>query len=340
MIHLHEVDATTSVGDRRRQTGPATVENRRLDCYDGTLSMQKLAARSSPPLIVELPAPRPFLKWVGGKTQLLDQFRPLLPEMFGRYFEPFVGGAALFFALRPARSSLRDVNEELVDCYRAIRDDVDAVIAALGKHRYEESHYYKVREVDPTSLPRPQRAARTIFLNKTGFNGLYRVNRAGQFNVPFGRHTNPSICDEDNLRSCSLALQGVELEVRDFRRIVRDAVAGDFVYFDPPYAPVSDTADFTAYAAGGFGWADQESLAKVFSDLTAKGVYAMLSNSDTQGVRDLYQGFAIDDVSAARNVNSNIARRGKVAEVVVRNYGRRLVQTNGRSRRRAQRIAV
>ncbi|MCL2778895.1 MAG: DNA adenine methylase [Polyangiaceae bacterium] len=302
--------------------------------------MPKVVHRANLPLIVELPTPRPFLKWVGGKTQLLDQLCPLLPEMFGRYFEPFVGGAALFFALRPPRASLRDVNEELIDCYRAIRDEVDSVIEALGEHRYERKYYYIVRELDPRSLPRARRAARTIFLNKTGFNGLYRVNSAGRFNVPFGRHTNPAICDEDNLRSCSLALQGVELEVRDFRQIVKDTAPGDFVYFDPPYAPISDTADFISYAVGGFGWADQENLAEAFSDLTKKGVYAMLSNSNAPGIRDLYAGFTIEEVSAVRSVNSNISRRGKIAEIVVRNYERRLAQANGKSRRRVQRIAV
>lgn len=286
--------------------------------------MSKVSPRDAQlTLIVERPAPRPFLKWVGGKTQLLDQFRPMLPEMFGRYFEPFVGGAALFFALRPPRASLYDVNEELIDCYRAIRDDVDSVIEALGDHRYERKHYYAVRELDPRALRPAQRAARTIFLNKTGFNGLYRVNRAGRFNVPFGRHTKPAFRDEDNLRSCSLALQGVEVQVRDFRQIVGDATAGDFVYFDPPYAPVSDTADFTSYSAGGFGWVDQQTLATAFADLTKKGVYAMLSNSDTPAVRELYGSFRIDEVSAARSVNSKADRRGKVSEVVIRNYGAR-----------------
>jgi DNA adenine methylase len=274
-------------------------------------------------LLDELDPPRPFLKWVGGKTQLLEQFRPLLPAMFGQYFEPFVGGAALFFALRPTRSSLRDVNEELIGCYRAVRDEVSSVIAALRRHRYDSEHYYAIRDLDPKKLSSAERAGRTIFLNKTGFNGLYRVNRAGKFNVPFGRYTKPSFCDPDNLQSCSLALQGTEIEVRDFASIVRDAKPQDFVYFDPPYVPVSQTSDFTSYVAEGFTWADHEKLADVFSRLTRKGVYAMLSNSDTPAVRDLYAGFQIDEVYAARSVNSNAARRGKVAEVVVRNYASR-----------------
>ena len=304
--------------------------------------MPKAAALPAPSrLLVELPAPRPLLKWVGGKTQLLDQLETRLPEMFDRYFEPFVGGAALFFAMRPPRASLRDVNEELINCYRAVRDDVDGVIRALGAHKYERDHYYAVRERDPEKLPLAERAARTIFLNKTGFNGLYRVNRSGRFNVPFGRYDDPRFCDEDNLRSCSLALQGVDVDVRDFKSIVKDARPGDFVYFDPPYVPLSDTADFTSYAAGGFGPKDQERLAKVFTDLTKKGVFAMLSNSDTTMVRDLYAAFTIDAVYASRSVNSNGAGRGKVAEVVVRNYGPRLLRADGSARgRRARRIEV
>lgn len=301
---------------------------------------KRATPREQLPLIDELPAPRPFLKWVGGKSQLLDQLRPLLPPMFGRYFEPFVGGAALFFAIRPPRATLSDVNEELIDCYRAIRDDVDGVLDALVAHRYERDHYYEVRDIDPKSLSLVERAARTIFLNKTGFNGLYRVNRAGKFNVPFGRHANPSFADEENLRSCALALRGVELLVRDFRAVLGGASRGDFVYFDPPYVPVSETADFTSYAAGGFSMRAQEELADVFRRLTEKGVYAMLSNSGAPLVRELYAGFAIDDVYAARNVNSNAAKRGKVVEVVVRNYGPRPVKPNRRPRRKQQRSEV
>jgi DNA adenine methylase len=282
-------------------------------------------------LLAEIPAPRPFLKWVGGKGQLLDQLRPLLPPMFGRYFEPFVGGGALFFARRPPHASLRDVNEELIDCYCAIRDCVDDVITALRKHDYERDYYYAVRDWEPKALPPAKRAARTIFLNKTGFNGLYRVNRAGKFNVPFGRYTDPRFCDDDNLRCCSLALQGVDIRVRRFEAIVDDAKPGDFVYFDPPYVPVSETSDFTSYVAGGFSWKEHEKLADVFRRLSGKRVYAMLSNSDTRAVRELYAGFSVHEVYATRSVNSNAARRGKVAEVVIRNYG-----VNGARKRSAR----
>jgi DNA adenine methylase len=266
--------------------------------------------------------PRPILKWVGGKTQLLEQMKPLLPKTFNRYFEPFVGGAAVFFDLRAQRPDttcfLSDVNAELVSCYRAVRDDVESVIRALGKHVYDSDHYYEVRARDPNKLPTAQRAARTIYLNKTGYNGLYRVNRSGQFNVPFGRFTNPLFCDEDNLRACSRAFAGVSIEHGDFSAVVKNAKKGDFVYFDPPYVPLSPTSDFTAYIPGGFGEVEQRKLGKVFAALAKKGVHVMLSNSDTPLVREIYADFDIQVVFASRSVNSNAARRGKLAEVVVR----------------------
>jgi DNA adenine methylase len=266
-------------------------------------------------------APHPFLKWVGGKGQLLAQFRGLLPSDYGRYFEPFLGGGAVFFSLAPRRAVLSDVNGELVDCYIAIRDSVDDVIEALGAHRYEKEHYYDVRALDPGSLSVPERAARTIFLNRTGYNGLYRVNRRGGFNVPFGRHSNPRLCDPDNLRACSRALQGVDIRCREFDDAVKGARRDDFVYFDPPYVPVSTTANFTNYVAGPFGWPEQQRLAEVFARLAHRGVLVMLSNSDTLAVRDLYRGYRIERVAAARSVNSNPERRGKVPEVVVRSFG-------------------
>lgn len=272
----------------------------------------------------ELPPPRPILKWVGGKTQLLDQMQPLMPKTFRRYFEPFVGGAAVFFDLRTRRPDmtafLSDVNAELVSCYTAVRDDVESVIRALGKHVYDSDHYYEVRAWKPAELAPAERAARTIYLNKTGYNGLYRVNRSGQFNVPFGRFTNPQFRDPENLRACARALRGVSIEHGDFELATKRAKAGDFVYLDPPYVPLSPTSDFTAYIPGGFGEGEQRKLAKVFAQLAKRGVHVMLSNSDTPLVRELYDGFDIRVVYASRSVNSNAARRGKLAEVVVRSF--------------------
>ena len=274
--------------------------------------------------------PRPFLKWVGGEPQLLEQMEPLLPPSFKRYFEPFVGGAALFFDLHAkgrltantssSRAFLRDVNHELVDAYVAVRDHVEALIEALQEHRYESDYYYEVRALKPAEMPLPKRAARTIFLNKTGYNGLYRVNKSGQFNVPFGRFTKPSFCDVENLTACSRALQKVSIEHGDFASVLDHAKKGDFVYFDPPYVPLSPTSDFTAYIPGGFGEPEQRKLAKVFAKLAQRGVFVMLSNSDTPLVRELYAGFRIDTVYASRSVNSNASRRGKLTEVVVRSY--------------------
>ena len=268
--------------------------------------------------------PRPFLKWAGGKGQLLEQLRPLLPPRIeGRYFEPFVGSAALFFALRPTAATLSDVNRELVDCYRAVRKRVSDVIAALKSHEYEESRYYMVRGQQPADLELPVRAARTIYLNKTGYNGLYRVNRAGRFNVPFGRYTNPGFRSAEsieNLRACSRVLRSASLAVRDFGEVASHARRGDFVYFDPPYVPLSDTSDFTSYVPGGFGQPEQERLAAVFAELSRAGVQAMLSNSDTPAVRELYASYRIETVTASRSINSRATHRGKVREVVVRNY--------------------
>jgi DNA adenine methylase len=267
------------------------------------------------------PVPRPFLKWAGGKTQLVPQFMRLIPRRYKRYHEPFVGGGALFFALRPQEAALSDINQELIDCYQAIRDDAAAVIAALGKHRYEKDYFYRVRQLDPSALTPAKRAARTIFLNKAGFNGLYRVNSKGQFNVPFGRYRNPTLCDAPNLRACSLALQNVQLVVKDFETAALEARRGDFVYFDPPYVPVSDTSYFTSYIPGGFGWEEQRRLAAVFGKLAKRRVKAMLSNSDVPAVRELYRGFRIDRVEATRRINCNSAGRGSIGEIVVRTYG-------------------
>lgn len=261
--------------------------------------------------------PRPFLKWVGGKGQLLSQLWPHLPERFERYHEPFLGGGALFFALRPKRAFLSDVNRELIDCYTSVRDHVDDVIAALREHRYEQEHYYQIRAQNPIFLSNAERAARTIFLNRTGFNGLYRVNRSGQFNVPFGRYTNPLICDENNLRACSQALQEVELCVQDFTLASERMLSGDLVYFDPPYVPVSVTANFTGYSADGFNSNDQTRLARLFGRLIERGIHGLLSNADVPTLRELYSSFPATTLQASRAVNCNITKRGKVNEVLV-----------------------
>ena len=267
----------------------------------------------------EIAAPRPFLKWAGGKTQLLGEILKRFPQNFGRYHEPFIGGGAVFFALRPRRAVLSDINPELVETYTMIRDNVDEVIAALEKHQANEAHFYAVRAQKREALSEINAAARTIFLNRTCFNGLYRVNRKGQFNVPFGRYANPTLCDHSNLHAVSHALQGVDLKVQGVLEMSRSVRRGDLVYFDPPYDPVSPTASFTSYTHQGFGREEQAKLADLFRRLDARGVHVVLSNSDTPFIRELYQDFRVDEVYARRAINSRADRRGKVTEVLVSN---------------------
>jgi len=270
--------------------------------------------------------PKPFVKWAGGKRQLLTKFRELYPDEFGTYHEPFVGGGAVFFDLTVRcgplgeLAVLSDQNSELMDCYRAIRDDLGALMHALGRHQYDEKHYYSQRERDPAKLSLVERAARMLYLNRTGFNGLYRVNSKGKFNVPFGRHKNPTICDRPNLLACNAALADVELFDEPFETVLDRARKGDFAYLDPPYIPLSPTANFTAYQKHGFGMANQKKLADVFDQLAASGVMVMLSNSDVPWVHEAYARHTIRVIKARRAVNSNGARRGPVGEVVVTSY--------------------
>jgi DNA adenine methylase len=248
---------------------------------------------------------------------------PRAPRAFRAYHEPFVGGGALFFELR-ALGRLRgpvvlsDRNPPLMEAYGAIRDRAGAVIRHLKRHRNDEDHFYRVRAQDPGSLSPAARAARIIYLNRTCFNGLYRENRAGRFNVPFGRYANPRICDEDNLRAVARALRGVDLSCAPYDAVLDAAEERDFVYFDPPYQPLSRTSSFTAYHREGFGPEDQERLRDAFAALAARGVHVLLSNSDTPLIRKLYRGFRIDQVHAARAINSKGDRRGKVAELIIR----------------------
>ncbi len=266
----------------------------------------------------------PLLKWAGGKGQLLKQFAPHLPcpEDIHCYYEPFVGSAALYFHLRPARAQLSDRNEKLIEVYQVVRDDLDSLIPVLQQHKNERDYYYEVRRQEPAQLTPAERAARLLFLNRTCYNGLYRENSSGAFNVPFGRYKNPKICDEPRLRAASQALQEVELRGGDFTEAVRDAQKGDFVYFDPPYVPLSATSNFTGYNRYGFSAADHQRLAATFQELSDRGCRAMLSNSSAPFVRELYdgRGFRILEVQARRNINSNGKRRGPITELLILNY--------------------
>lgn len=271
---------------------------------------------------------RPFVKWVGSKRQLLGVFESLYPELEAgqAYHEPFLGSGAVFFHLRSRHPGLRaflsDGNAELIECWRAIREDVDGVIAALAKHveQHGPEHYYKVRAARPRSAA--ALAARFIYLNKTGFNGLYRVNSKGEFNVPLGRHRNPAILQGELLREVSRALADVDLRVASYREVGTRAKPGDFIYFDPPYDPVSDTAYFTSYTRHDFGRDDQRALKELCCELVDGGCRVMLSNSATPFIKHLYRDsrFIVRQVFARRHVNSRADRRGPVAEVVVLSY--------------------
>lgn len=274
--------------------------------------------------------PKPFVKWVGGKRQLLKQFRELglyPPEGFNptinTYFEPFVGGGAVFFDLLPKHAELSDLNNELVTTYNVIKHNVDELVAVLNNHIYDKEYYLKVRAQNVEGLSDVEVASRFIFLNRTGFNGLYRVNKSGQFNVPFGRYSNPKICDEKNLRRVSATLQDVTIKHQDYKNILKRSRKCDFIYLDPPYYPVNATSSFTSYTAESFLDKEQTELRDTFIKLHQKGCFVMLSNSDTSFISELYAGYegiTINKIKAGRVINSKGSRRGKITEVLVTNY--------------------
>jgi len=271
---------------------------------------------------------QPFLKWAGGKGQLLEQYERFFPaRRGGDYYEPFLGSGAVFFRLRDRRLfkrfHLSDANPELINCYCMVRDRLDDLINRLREHQTQHTHdyYYTVRDLDrdpnwPHADP-IERAARLIYLNKTCYNGLWRVNSQGYFNVPMGRYKKPDILNVGRLCAASAALQDVELTVRDFEAVLDCVTSRDFVYFDPPYVPLSRSANFTSYYADSFTESDQRRLAYIFASLASRGTRVMLSNSDTPLVRLLYTNFQMDLVEARRNINSHSGRRGLIQEIVV-----------------------
>jgi DNA adenine methylase len=266
-------------------------------------------------------SPRPFLKWAGGKSRLIQQYIPYLPKSYKNYYEPFLGGGAVFFYLQPSAAILTDINAELINTYCCVRDHVEELIYLLKEHkdRHSKDYYYSVRNnCGGTDI---EKAARLIYLNKTCFNGLYRVNSQGKFNVPLGRYENPNICSEVLLKAASEALSHAEIRQADFFDVVNYVISSDdFIYFDPPYYPVSETSYFTAYSMYRFAEEQQVQLKGVFEKLAERGVKVMLSNSDCEFIRNLYSSFNIYTISASRAINSNAKKRGKITELLVTSY--------------------
>lgn len=270
----------------------------------------------------------PVVKWVGGKRQLLPQLLERLPESFDTYCEPFIGGGALLLAVQPNKAIINDFNEELINVYLTVRDECPQLIEDLKRHKNESEYYYYIRGLDRDietwqSLSNVQRASRFLYLNKTCYNGLYRVSSQGFMNTPFGRYKKPNICPTEDLTALSNYLQSnsVQIMCGDYRTAVESLSKGDFVYFDPPYDPISVTSAYTGYTSGGFTKDNQRELAETCRMLNERGVLFMLSNSATEFIKGLYEDFNIEIVKAKRAINCKGNGRSPVDEVIVRNYG-------------------
>ncbi|HIK07577.1 MAG TPA: DNA adenine methylase [Trichormus sp. M33_DOE_039] len=272
---------------------------------------------------------KPFLKWAGGKRQLVPLILGnYLPKNYSHqvYYEPFVGGGAILFSLQPKKAVINDSNSELINCYKVIRDSVDDLIENLKSHKNNEDYYYAIRDWDRAKSFQNrtpiERASRIIFLNKTCYNGLFRVNSQGQFNVPFGKYKNPNILDVAVLKAVSKYLKENEITILnlDFQDALKDSKKGDFIYLDPPYDPISETASFTGYDVNGFNKNEQIRLKETFDNLNIRGCKVLLSNAYTDFIRDLYKDYKQAKVSAIRAINSNAKKRGKVDEILVKNY--------------------
>jgi DNA adenine methylase len=267
---------------------------------------------------------QPFVKWAGGKRQLLSHLLARVPTQYNRYFEPFVGGGALFFALNPNDAYLSDINPELINTYSVIKNNVQHLIDHLKQHRNERDYFYRIREADRAdsyqNWDSVQRASRFIFLNKTCYNGLCRVNSSGYFNTPFGNYKNPKILDQENLLACSLILQKAIIKFESFDQAIAQARAGDFVYLDPPYAPLTTTSYFTSYCKNGFDAQMQVKLRDACQRLDQGQVKFMASNSSSPFIFKLYEDFKVEFVDASRAINSDGSKRGKIKEVIITNF--------------------
>lgn len=274
---------------------------------------------------------RPFVKWVGGKGRLVPQLLEHFPDEYNDYYEPFAGGGALFFAIAPPVAHISDMNTVLIAAYKRIKKDVGGLITELRQldDEYkaletldEKKELYLAKRAEFNSLDNtaPEKVALLIFLNKTCFNGMYRENSKGGFNVPFGKHPNPTICDEENLRAVAAELKHTSIKLSPYDKAIKNAKAGDFVYLDPPYHPLNATSSFTSYHADGFTADDQIKLRDAFKELSERGCKVMLSNSNSEFINDIYKEFNIHKIHAARSINANGAGRGKIQEVLVTNY--------------------
>lgn len=278
-------------------------------------------------MVASVEKARPFIKWAGGKTALLPELTSRMPQEYGKYFEPFLGGGALYWEVNPGRACLNDIGKPLINSYQEVRDNVEKVIGLLEEMPYEKEFYLSVRALKSpeslTGLSSRALAARFIYLNRACYNGLYRENAKGLFNVPFGRYKNPTICNAPLLRACSGRLQNCELTSQSFLDIEPSMAAGDFVYFDPPYLKL-EKGSFTRYHKSDFGVAEHQELADMLQRLDEKGAFWMLSNSYTPESKKFYEdaGWYVEQVKAPRSINSKGGARGKVSELIVRNYGR------------------
>lgn len=291
--------------------------------YDVIFISLYLNCRAMVSEISKQTCPRPFLKWAGGKSRLIQQYIPYLPKNYQNYYEPFLGGGALFFYLRPRRAFLTDINGDLINVYCCVRDHVEELIFLLKEHklRHSKDYYYSVRANSSGSAL--EKAARFIYLNKTCYNGLYRVNSQGKFNVPLGRYANPNICPEDLLRAASAVLHTSEIQQSDFADVLNYATGcDDFVFCDPPYHPISSTSYFTSYHQTVFDEKKQEKLRDVCAELASIGVKVAVCNSDSDFIIDLYQeiDFKIHKIVAARSINSNTQKRGLINELLITSY--------------------
>lgn len=278
--------------------------------------------------------PKPFVKWAGGKTQLLSKIKENLPEVIDNYYEPFVGGGAVLFNILKHKnvqySYINDLNSELINLYTVVQSNVEDLIEDLKEHENSKEYYVEVRKLDRdpevySQLNDVQRASRFLFLNKTCFNGLYRVNKQGHFNTPFGDYKNPCICDVKNLQECSLYLKNVNLYNVSyidfiFKIYSNEDSDNDFFYFDPPYLPLTKTSNFTSYTSDGFGIEDHKKLKEVCDYLHGLGVKFLMSNSSCDEIRDLYKNYKVMELSAKRNINSSGDKRGNVTELLIKNY--------------------